>query len=160
MINILYCGNDKVFDGILTSSLSIFKRTQTTEPIRIYIYTMDVSYLKPAYTKIEDEQVEFLDRVAKQYNPENQVVSVDVTELYKKEFGGCPNENAYCSPYTLLRLFADMIDGMPEDKLLYLDADIMFNRDITLLYYQNIEDYEYAAARDHYGKYLKAPALI
>ena len=160
MINILYCGNDKVFDGILTSSLSIFKRTQTTEPIRIYIYTMDVSYLKPAYTKIEDEQVEFLDRVAKQYNPENQVVSVDVTELYKKEFGGCPNENAYCSPYTLLRLFADMIDGMPEDKLLYLDADIMFNRDITLLYYQNIEDYEYAAARDHYGKYLKAPNYI
>jgi lipopolysaccharide biosynthesis glycosyltransferase len=159
MINILYCGNDKVFDGILTSSLSIFKRTTTKEPITIYVYTMDVSYLKPAYTKIKDEQIEFLDNVAKQYNPENAVKSIDVTELYKQEFGGCPNESAYCSPYTLLRLLADMIDGMP-DKLLYLDADIMFNRDICELYNIDIKDYEYAAARDHYGKFLKAPNYI
>ena len=159
MINILYCGNDKVFDGILTSSLSIFKRTSTKEPITIYVYTMDVSYLKPAYTKIKDEQIEFLDRVAKQYNPKNVVKSIDVTNLYKQEFGGCPNETAYCSPYTLLRLLADMIDGMP-DKLLYLDADIMFNRDICELYNIDVSEYEYAAARDHYGKFLKAPNYI
>ena len=159
MINILYCGNDKVFDGILTSSLSIFKRTNTKEPINIIVYTMDVSYLKPAYTKIKDEQIQFLDNVAKQYNPQNSVRSIDVTELYKKEFGGCPNESAYCSPYTLLRLLADMIDGMP-DKLLYLDADIMFNRDICELYDIDITNYEYAAARDHYGKFLKAPNYI
>ena len=45
---------------------------------------------------------------------------------------------------------------MPQipDKLLYLDVDILFNRDITLLYDMDIEGYEYAAARDHYGKYL------
>ena len=159
MINILYCGNDKVFDGILTSSLSIFKRTNTKEPITIYVYTMDVSYLKPSYTKIKDEQIKFLDNVAKQYNPQNAVKSIDVTELYKKEFGGCPNESAYCSPYTLLRLLADMIDGMP-DKLLYLDADIMFNRDICELYNIDVSEYEYAAARDHYGKFLKAPNYI
>ena len=159
MINILYCGNDKVFDGILTSSLSVFKRTHTNEPITIYVYTMDVSYLKPAYTKIKDEQIEFLDHVAKQYNPQNTVKSIDVTNLYKQEFGGCPNESAYCSPYTLLRLLADMIDGMP-DKLLYLDADIMFNRDICELYDIDISGYEYAAARDHYGKFLKAPNYI
>jgi lipopolysaccharide biosynthesis glycosyltransferase len=76
-----------------------------------------------------------------------------------REFGGCPNEQCYCSPYTLLRLFADLIPGMP-DKLLYLDVDILFNRDIRLLYDIDVSDYEYAAARDHYGKYLLNPNYI
>ena len=66
---------------------------------------------------------------------------------------------AYCSPYTLLRLFIDLLDDIP-DKILYLDVDIMFNRDITLLYDIDLEDYEYAAARDHYGKYLLHPNYI
>ena len=33
MINILYSGNDKVFDGMLTCSLSILKRSRNDEPI-------------------------------------------------------------------------------------------------------------------------------
>ena len=28
MINLLFCGNDKVFDGMLTTMLSIFERTK------------------------------------------------------------------------------------------------------------------------------------
>ena len=46
------------------------------------------------------------------------------------------------------------------DKLLYLDVDILLNRDITLLYDIDIEGYEYASARDHYGKYTIHPNYI
>lgn len=159
MINLLFSGNSGVFDGVLTCMLSIFKRTATDEPFRIFVYTMDVSRIKPEYTPISDAQIAFLDEIAKTYNAENEVLKVDVTDLYEKEFGGCPNEGAYCSPYTLLRLFADEIEGMP-DKLLYLDVDILFNRDIRLLYDIDVEDYEYAAARDHYGKYLINPNYV
>ncbi|MDD6307236.1 MAG: glycosyltransferase [Clostridiales bacterium] len=159
MINILFSGNEKVFDGILTCMLSIFKRSTTKEPFRFFVYTMDVSRIKPEYTPISDSQITFLNEVAQKYNQENVVIKVDVTELYEREFGHCPNESAYCSPYTLLRLFADMVEGMPE-KLLYLDVDILFNRDITLLYNIDVTDYEYAAARDHYGKYLLNPNYI
>ena len=159
MINILFSGNEKVFDGILTCMLSIFKRSTTKEPFRFFIYTMNVSRIKPEYTPISDSQITFLNEVAQKYNQENVVIKVDVTELYEREFGHCPNESAYCSPYTLLRLFADMVEGMPE-KLLYLDVDILFNRDITLLYNIDVTDYEYAAARDHYGKYLLNPNYI
>lgn len=153
MINILYCGNDKVFDGLLTCSLSILKRSDLSEPFTFYIYTMDVSHIKDTYLPISDTQVDFFDKVVKKYNPENKAVKVDVTDLYMEEFDKCPNESAYCSPYTLIRLFADRVEGMP-DKLLYLDVDIMFNRDIHLLYDIDVSEYEYAAARDHYGKYL------
>ncbi len=153
MINVLFCGNDKVFDGILTCMLSIFKRTKTTEPFNFYIFTMDVSHIKPEYICISDEQVQFLSDVAKKQNPENKITKVDVTDLYNKEFANSPNEQCYCSPYTLLRLLADLIPSIPE-KFLYLDADLLFNDDITKLYNIDVSDYEYAAAPDHYGKLI------
>ncbi|MBQ8849440.1 MAG: lipopolysaccharide biosynthesis protein [Clostridia bacterium] len=159
MVNILYCGNDKVFDGMLTCTLSILRRTESREPFTFYIYTMDVSDIKDTYLPVSDSQVSFFEDVIKAYNPENRAVKIDVTDIYKKEFSGCPNEGAYCSPYTLIRLFADEVEGMP-DKLLYLDADILFNRDVHLLYDTDVEGYEYAAARDHYGKYLISPNYV
>ncbi len=159
MVNVLFCGNDKVFDGMLTCTLSILRRTESREPFRFYIFTMDVSHIKDSYLPVSDRQIEFFECVIKSYNPENSAVKIDVTDIYEKEFSKCPNEGAYCSPYTLIRLFADMVDGLP-DKLLYLDADIMFNRDIHLLYDTDVEGYEYAAARDHYGKYLISPNYV
>ncbi|MGN0432686.1 MAG: glycosyltransferase [Lachnospiraceae bacterium] len=159
MINILFSGNGKVVDGVITCMLSIFKRSETKEPFRFYIYTMDITRIKPEYTAISEEEVGYLEEIAKSYNSENQVIRVDVSDIYEKEFARCPNEMAYCSPYTLLRLFADLVPDMP-DKILYLDVDILFNRDITLLYDIDVEGYEYAAARDHYGKYLINPNYI
>lgn len=159
MINILFCGNDGVFDGILSCALSILRRTETKEAVNFFIFTMDASHLDEKYIPISDGKTAFFETVIKEYGKENRVTKIDVTDIYKREFSGCPNEDAYCSPYTLIRLFADMIEGIP-DKLLYLDADILFNRDITLLYNTDIEGYEYAAARDHYGKYLISPRYI
>ncbi len=159
MINILFCGNTKVFDGMLTCALSILKRTKSDEPICFYVFTMDVSHIKPDYVPVSEKQMEFFDSVIKQYNKNNTSICVDVTKLYKESFDKCPNESAYCSPYTLIRLFADKVDCIP-DKLLYLDADIMFNRDVTLLYNTDVSDCEYAAARDHYGKFLVHPNYI
>lgn len=159
MKNILFSGNVKVFDGMLTCMLSIFKRTKSKEPYNFYIFTMDVSHIKPDYIPVSDKQVEFLQQIAKDYNADNLVTKIDVTDIYMEEFDNCPNENAYCSPYTLLRLFADKIPEIP-DKLLYLDVDILFNREPELLYDVDVEGYEYAAARDHYGKYLLNPNYI
>lgn len=159
MINILFSGNDKVLDGVLTCMLSIFKRTTTKEPFFFYVMTMDATRVKEQYKPIDDNMIAFLNKVAKEYNEENVVIKLDVTDLYEREFKECPNELAYCSPYTLLRLLADLINGLP-DKLLYLDVDILFNRDITLLYNIDVTGYEYAVARDHYGKYLINPNYI
>jgi len=157
MINILLCGNKRVFDGALTELLSITNKTK--ESIRCYIFTMDVSRIKPDYTSITDEQVAFLNEVVKAKKEENEVIKVDVTELYEREFGKCKNENAYCTPYTLLRLLADMVPDMPE-KLLYLDIDMMANGDISELYHIDISEYEYAAVKEKYGSYFIWPDYI
>lgn len=158
MISLLYCGNEGVFDGVLTSLLSILKRS-TPDTYRVYIFTMGLTRIKDTYTPISDKLISFLNKVVKSYNEENEVIKVDVTDHYERDFHQCPNEGAYCSPYTLIRLFADLVDVIP-DKVLYLDTDIMFNRDVHLLWDIDVSEYEYAAARDHYGKYLCYPNFV
>ena len=157
MINLLLCGNKKVFDGALTELISITNRTK--ESICCYIFTMDVSRINKDYVSITDEQIDFLNEVVKSKNENNKVIKVDVTDLYEKEFGGSKNENAYCTPYTLLRLLADLIPEIP-DKLLYLDIDMMAAGDISNLYNIDVSDYEYAAVKEKYGCWLIRPDYI
>ena len=156
-MNILLCGNEKVFDGALTELISITNKTKET--VNCYIFTMDLTRIKPEYTSIKDEQIEFLDKVIKTKNSENSVIKIDVTDLYEKEFGRCKNESAYCTPYTLLRLLADMVPEIP-DKILYLDIDMMAGDDISELYNTDIEDYEYAAVKEKYGSIFIWPDYI
>ena len=145
MINLLFSGNEKVFDGALTELISITNKTK--EAVTCYILTMDVSRIKKEYVPIHDEQIAFLNEVVQTKNRGNKVIKIDVTELYEKEFGHGKNENAYCTPYTLLRLLADLVPDMP-DKLLYLDIDMMADKDISELYNIDIEEYEYAAVKE------------
>lgn len=152
-MNLLFCGNSKVFDGVLTCLLSIVKRTTENVRLNVFLFTMDVSRIKADYVPITDAEVDFLQNILRKYNTKSTVKKIDVTQLYEENFACSPNEGAYCSPYTLIRLFADLVPKMP-DKILYLDADVMFNRDARLLYDIDVTDYEYAAANDHYGKYL------
>ena len=156
-MNILLCGNEKVFDGALTELISITNRTK--QSITCYIFTMDLTRIKPEYKAINDEQIAFLNKVVKNKNSKNQVIKIDVTDVYEKEFGHSKNENAYCTPYTLLRLLADLIPNMP-DKLLYLDIDMMANDDISKLYDTDISEYEYAAVKEKYGSKIIAPDYI
>lgn len=157
MINLLLCGNYKVFDGALTELISITNKTK--EDVTCYIFTMDVSRIKPEYTPITDFQIEFLNKVVKSKNLNNNVIKIDVTSLYEKEFGKCKNETAYCTPYTLLRLLADLVENIP-DKLLYLDIDMMVAKDISNLYNIGISNYEYAAVREKYGSKIIRPDYV
>ena len=157
MINILLCGNKKVFDGALTELISIINRTKET--INCYIFTMKLSRLKPDYLSITDEQIDFLNEVIQEKNKDNTVFKIDVTDLYEEQFGNCKNEGAYCTPYTLLRLLADLIPEIP-DKILYLDIDMMANKDIAELYNVDISNYEYAAVKEKYGSVFIWPDYI
>lgn len=157
MINILLCGNIKVFDGALTELISITNKTKET--IKCYIFTMDLSRIKPDYLSITNEQVEFLNKVVKSKKADNEVIKIDVTDLYEREFKQCKNETAYCTPYTLLRLLADMVPNIP-DKILYLDIDMMAGDDISKLYNIDVSQYEYAAVKEKYGSVFLYPDYI
>ena len=156
-MNILLCGNEKVFDGALTQLISMANKT--AEAIKCYIFTMNLTRIKPEYTAISDEKIGFLNEVLKTKNPNNEVIKIDVTKIYEEEFGHCKNENAYCTPYTLLRLLADLVTCIP-DKILYLDIDMMIADDITKLYNIDVSEYEYAAVKEKYGSIFIWPDYI
>lgn len=154
MVNLLLCGNERVFDGALTQLISMTNRTG--EPVHCYIMTMNLERLRADFLPITEEQTAFLNRVVQGKNPESLVERLDVTEVYEREFGKCVNETAYCTPYTLLRLLADLYPQLP-DKLLYLDMDIMIANDIKQLWDIDVSEYEYAAVKEKYGCWLIRP---
>ena len=154
MVNLLLCGNEKVFDGALTQLLSMTNRTK--ESIHVFLMTMNLQRVNENFTSITEEQVDFLNRVVQEKNPANLVEKIDVTDVYEREFGGCVNETGYCTPYTLLRLLADLYPQLP-DKLLYLDIDIMIAGDIRKLWDIDVTEYEYAAVKEKYGCWLIRP---
>lgn len=154
MINILLCGNRKVFDGALTQLISMTNRTK--EQLHVFLMTMDLQRVNKDFQAITEEQVQFLNQVLLNKSPGSLAERLDITELYEREFGHCVNEGAYCTPYTLLRLLADLVPGIP-DKLLYLDIDIMIAGDIKKLYGIDVSDYEYAAVKEKYGCWLIRP---
>ncbi len=157
-MHFLFSGNTYVFDGVLTAGLSAVMRMKEKRPLTIHLFTMDITRMNPNYTPMGEKHAKFIEEALQRYNPDTRVILYDVTELYKEHLDYNANEGCYCSPYTLLRLLADLVP-MP-DKLLYLDCDIMFNKDPSLLYDKDIAEFEYAAANDHYGKFLISPRYI
>ena len=145
MINVFYAGNKKVFDMIMISALSMAKTA--SEPISVYVVTMDLSDENPKYIPITDAQVEFLDKLIKKYNDNNMAIKMDVTKTFKENRVKPINNIDHFTPYTLLRLYADIYPNFP-DKIIYLDVDTVINNDIAELYNQDIDGYELGVVRD------------
>jgi len=149
MINIMFAGNLKVFDGILIASLSIVKYCK--KPINVYVLTMDLSENNKDFLPINDKHCELLSKVYRSVNCQSSVKILDLKPLYQKYLHNSPNCESFYTPYALLRLLAEDIEELPS-KILYLDADVVANGDISDLFDIDISNYEIAGARDYYGK--------
>lgn len=154
MINIMFAGNYKVFDGMVISALSIIKHCK--EPITAYILTMDLTDMKEEYKPISDEDILILKSIYKSGNVESEVIKLDLTDMYKKEFENSPSNDNFYTPYTFLRLFADQIDEMP-DKIIYLDTDTVAYGNIKELFDIDINNFEIGAVKDFYGHVFLSP---
>lgn len=147
MIPVCYCGNRGVFNGILLSVLSMLNRTK--EQVEVYLFSMDLSDKNKNFLPFSREQIDTLSTVVERGG--GRIKYVDLTELYKEHFSGTINENTGYTPYSMLRLLFDLVP-VP-DKVIYLDADVMFTGDIASLYEQDIDGFEYGAVRDFLGKF-------
>ena len=151
MLPIMYCGNDKVFDGMLISLLSVTKHCK--EPLDVYVLTMDLRELNEKYCPVEKAHIDFLEKQIKKVNAESRIHLCDLTEPFKKEMSDCPNLQTNYGPYTLARLFADYIEDIPS-LILYMDTDTIAHDDISSVFQTDMAGYEYAAAIDYLGKFF------
>ena len=91
----------------------------------------------------------------------NYDAEIHICEVNDEIFKYCPvRVGDHISLVAYYRFLIPYILPRLVDKVLYLDCDIMFNRDIHLLYDYDISEVEYAASSDHYGKYLIHPGYI
>ena len=148
MINLLFAGNNKVFDGMLISLLSITKHTK--EKINAYCLTMDLRETNPKFIPISNAQAMFLEQILKEGNEENTLELIDLTDMFKAEMLDSVNIGSHFTPYSMLRLFADKVPQIP-DKIIYLDTDTIINNNLALLYNVDIENFELACVKDLYN---------
>lgn len=149
MINLMFCGNDRMFDGLLISLLSIAKNTK--EDLNVYLMTMDLKEQNEIYRPINEEHRRIIEESLKKRNENNKVSLLDVTEIYKKELPDNKNKHTHYTPYIFIRLLSDKIEQLP-NKILYLDADIVCYKDIKEIYDTDMENHEIAASLDYIGR--------
>ena len=164
LVSCVYSGNDKYFNQIFLSALSMAMHTK--EALQIYIVTIDCETKRGKYLAIRDDQVAYLDEVLKKYNKESRAILLNINEVYYNNMpASCKNKNSVYTPYTLLRLFLNKLDNLPS-KLIYIDTDTMVYNDINELYSIDLANYEYAAVQDVVGhhffgkKYCNAGVLL
>ncbi len=163
VIPILYAGNERIFDGILISVLSVIK--YHTSPVHIYLATMDLSDLHPGYTPLREEQRRYLEEVCRAVSDESRVTLIDMGEHYRATMLHSPNAETSYTPYCFLRLYADRVKDLPE-RLIYLDTDTVLCGDIEELYRVDLAGAELGGVRDFYGhrffgmNYLNSGVLL
>ena len=154
MINILFGGNSKVFDGILLCVLSMTKHCN--EPLNIYVLTADVTELNTLFTPITEEQIGVVENIIKKKNCNSKICLINLNKDFNNWILNSSNKLNSYTPFAFLRLFADKIENLP-DKIIYLDTDIMINNNIKTLFDINIDEVEMAVVKDRYGKFFIKP---
>ena len=92
MTDILYCGNDKVFDGVLTSGLSIVRRLDAPRSLTIHIFTMELTRVSPDYLPMTRRHADIIETALRRHNPDTHVKLYDVTALYEQHLKQNANE--------------------------------------------------------------------
>ena len=149
-MNILYCGDENIEDGLLISILSVLKNIK--EELKFYVLTMNIENEHNKFNAISESSIDFLNEKVKEVNENNFVKRLDITDLFKRELP-IKNMETRFTPCCMLRLFADEIPEIP-DKILYLDTDVVCRKDCSEFYNQDISDYEVVGSLDYYGKWF------
>lgn len=145
-MNILFCGDSNVCEGIFLATLSLCKHAK--KALHVYILTASIS----THKAIPQSFAEALQEAVTQHNTGSDVILIDATDVFGAYLPKA-NMDTRFTPFCMLRLFADMIPQIP-DKILYLDTDVMCREDFSDFYDLDISNVEITGVPDRYGKWF------
>ncbi|MGM9753018.1 MAG: glycosyltransferase [Candidatus Cryptobacteroides sp.] len=145
-MNILYCGDRNTCTGILLSVLSLLDHSE--EELHIFIFTL--SYRD--FTAISPVFAAKLEKIIHKKSRGSSVRLFNCTSLFEKELPSS-NLDTRFTPSCMLRLYADLIEDLPE-RLLYLDYDVVCRGPFEDFYHQDLEGTEYVGVADYYGQWF------
>lgn len=177
MMNIALSGDRNVMSGI---ELVIYSTMLHNKNIHWYILTMDCDVDDPYtgqthkyYGLTDDLSRKWLEFLVNFMDSNSRITFVDCKELYLEHLDHSVNRLTGFTPFTALRLLADLF--MPfdpekpnpeDDLLLYLDADIIVQRELATMYYNTLKwDDDFAAytlpdACNGFGEMIAAVSLF
>ena len=82
-MNILYCGDSNIADGVLISLLSLLKSAK--EAVNVYILTASIKSGNTEISALSQDYADFLDKTAKEFGAENSVKLLDITNLFEND---------------------------------------------------------------------------
>lgn len=144
-VNIAFCINDNYVEQLIVVLWSIMKNLTTGRDVNVWIVSSDMSdasknYLRKLRLGFKNLHLNFLDIDAK-----------ELTQL--------PRTIDYISAETYYRyLLPNLLPNI--DKILYMDADIIVNGDISSLYDTDISKYYMAGGYDLYIDDIKYKSKI
>lgn len=149
-MNIMYCGDSNILDGLIISVLSLIKNTK--EELHIYVLTMKYENEYQKYKPLDKNSIEYIDKLLKKENKNSFIKLIDITDLVN-EYPPRANIKTRFTPYCMLRLYADLVEEIPS-RVLYLDTDVVCLKDPKELYEMDIDKYELVGALDYYGSHF------
>lgn len=149
-MNVLFCGDGNIADGVVISVISLLKNTHET--LNIYILTASFETGSTISKALESTFAEKLKKYVQNKNPANSVTLIDITDIFV-ENPPIANIRTRFTPFCMLRLYADLIPQLP-DKIMYLDNDVICRKSPYEFYNTPITDFEIAGCLDYYGSHF------
>ncbi|MBQ4312681.1 MAG: glycosyltransferase family 8 protein [Clostridia bacterium] len=149
-MNILFCGDKNIADGVIIATLSLMKNAP--EPLNIYILTASIKARGKEIYALRSDFADFLRELVVSRNPQNTVSFYDISGLFAS-MPPTANMDTRFTPCCMLRLYADLLPELPE-RIMYLDNDVICRRDPSHFYHQDMEGVELAGTLDYYGSWF------
>lgn len=149
-INLLFSLDKNCFDGLLITILSIAKTTE--HPLNIFVATGSFKSKKKKFFAFEQSQADKIENIIREYNSENKITLIDMTDLFQATLGKSVNIHGKFSPYSMIRLLSDLEPSFP-DKLLNLDIDLVVVKDIYQVYSFDLQNKEIGMVKDEVGSH-------
>ena len=149
-MNIMYCGDSNILDGLIISILSLLKNTK--EELHIYVLTMKYENNYKKYKPLDQKSIDYIDKLLKKKNKKNFIKLIDITDIVNK-YPPRANIKTRFTPYCMLRLYADLVEDIPV-RLLYLDTDVVCLKNPKEFYNMDIDKYELVGVLDYYGSHF------
>lgn len=148
-MNILYCGDSNMRDGLLISVLSLLDHS--SRPVNVYVLTASLTTPGHVWKPIDSRDISYIDSLIKDSACGGSAKLIDISVQFNTQLPYA-NMDTRFSPYCMLRLYADLIET--PDRMLYLDTDVVCRKDPGELYAADISNVQIAGVPDHYGRLM------
>lgn len=149
-MNILFCGDKNIADGVLIATLSLIA-TQD-EPLHIYILTAGCDKGNKKCVPLSSNFADKLNGYLSEQKSGSFAKLFDISDEFNASLP-LANIATRFTPCCMLRLYSDLVEGLP-DKLLYLDNDVIIRSNLSKMYYTDMTSSEIAGVKDYYGKWF------